>query len=249
MTLPLLVVDDLAVGYRGGGLGVSGVSFELGRGEAVALVGPNGAGKSSTLRGITGVLRRDPAQILRGRVLLDGRDVTRLGPRERAAAGIAMVPEEQKIFAGLDVSENLRLAVRAPRRQAPAVIEEALAVFPQLSDHLDRKAGLLSGGQRQMLAIAGALCMRPEVLVVDELTLGLSPEFVETMVDALRGLVAGGLPMVVAEQNIAVAKAIAGSVIVLHAGREVGREDLRSETGAERLRAAFLGGEEVAART
>jgi branched-chain amino acid transport system ATP-binding protein len=241
MTEPVLEVCDLAVAYRGGGVGVAGVSFTVGDAEVVALVGPNGAGKTSTLRGVTGTLRRDPARAVGGRVVFQGRDVRRLGPRERAGRGLVMVPEEHKVFPGLTVAEHLRLAGRAAGRDAAGAHEEALDVFPALRSHLDRKAGLLSGGQRQMLAVASALCMRPSLLVVDELTLGLSPELVETMIEALRQVVAGGLPMVIAEQNVTAANALAANVVVFNAGRVIGRGDPNTAAGQERLREAFLG--------
>lgn len=238
---PVLEVTDLAVGYQGGGVGVSGVNIIVDVGKVVTLVGPNGAGKTSTLKGIAGLFRRDQARLLSGRVRVEGKDVTHLGPLRRARIGIAMVPERDKIFTDLTVAENLRLGGIPAGRKSPEHLERALYVFPDLKDHLQRKAGYLSGGQRQMLAVASALCGAPRMLLVDELTLGLSPSLIETMAGSLQGIVESGLPILMAEQNVAIAVRLSTTMYVLDGGRVVkigSPEALQSDSD---VAAAFLG--------
>lgn len=242
MSDALLEATGLTVSYRGAGIGVSDISLTVAPNEVVCLLGPNGAGKSSTLRALAGFLRRDLARLERGRIVFRGRDVTAAGPRERARLGMAMVPEREKVFNELTVTENLRLAGSAVRG---AVFDErralALDVFPALSSHMGRKAGYLSGGQRQMLALACALCADPAVLLVDELTLGLAPELVRTMTDALARLVEEGLTVVVAEQNVNVGLELAHRAHVLDGGRELASGEPHKLRERGEISTAYLG--------
>jgi len=216
--VPVLEVDDATVTYRGGARGVEHISCTVGNGEVVTLVGPNGAGKTSTLRSVSGLLRRDVARMTSGNVLFCGERINHLGPGKRAKRGIASVPERDKIFADLTVDENLEIGGIVSGRRFREQRDLALEVFPALVKHLRRPAGFLSGGQRQMLALGSALCAAPKLLVVDELTLGLSPEFVRTMTDSLAKIVSLGLPILMAEQNLAVAIELSRTLYVLDGG-------------------------------
>lgn len=217
----ILEVCDLTVAYRGGGVGVSNVSFEVERGDVVTLLGPNGAGKTSTVRGIGGLSRADPAIVRAGEVRFFGARVTSLGPRERAKRGIAIVPESDKVFAKLSVRENLEVSGGIAGRRRREFYAQALEVFPELADHLPRSAGVLSGGQRQMLGLAMAICAGPKLLVIDELTLGLSPALIPTLVDSIKRLAGEGLPVVMAEQNLYAALELSTRLCVLESGHMV----------------------------
>ncbi|MCL2780407.1 MAG: ATP-binding cassette domain-containing protein [Actinomycetia bacterium] len=215
----ILEVHDLTVGYRGAGVGIDHISFDVPAQGAVVLLGANGAGKSSTLRGIGGIMASEPAVVRSGYVVFEGDRLDRLGPNARARRGISLVPEENKIFPKLTVRENLAVGGMIAGKRAKEHLERALDVFPDLREHLPRLGGLLSGGQRQMLGVAMALCSGAKLLIVDELTLGLSPMLVPVLVRQLKTLVDGGLPVLIADQNLLVARALANVVCQLEGGR------------------------------
>ncbi|WP_376788495.1 ABC transporter ATP-binding protein [Thermoflexus sp.] len=195
-----------------------GLSLSLGPGEVVALLGPNGAGKTTTLRVISGLLRP-----VRGQVLYRGYEITGRPPATIAQLGIIQCPEGRQIFKNLTVRENLILGgyrLRDPARERRN-LERALALFPMLKERLHHPAGLLSGGQQQMLAIARALMADPEVLLLDEPSLGLAPRVVDEVFEALAQLKAQGLTMLIVEQNAEKALEIADRAYVLEAGRLV----------------------------
>lgn len=195
-----------------------GLSLTLGPGEVVALLGPNGAGKTTTLRVISGLLRP-----VRGQVLYRGDEITGRPPATIARLGIIQCPEGRQIFKNLTVRENLILGgyrLRDPARERRN-LERALDLFPMLKERLHHPAGLLSGGQQQMLAIARALMADPEVLPLDEPSLGLAPRVVEEVFEALAQLKAQGLTMLIVEQNAEKALEIADRAYVLEAGRLV----------------------------
>jgi branched-chain amino acid transport system ATP-binding protein len=218
----LLTVEDLNVSYGGNAQGIDSISVELRKGDLVALVGPNGGGKTSTLRGIAGFPRRDVGSARASRLELRGQNVGRLNPRERVKKGLVFVPERDKVFAELTVLEQLKLSWSTGRSGTFADrLDEALAVLPEIKDHLDRRGGYLSGGQRQMVALASALCAQPSVLLIDEVTLGLAPSLVNRMADILRRLGGQEMALLIAEQSLGLALDIADLVYVLDAGRVV----------------------------
>jgi branched-chain amino acid transport system ATP-binding protein len=232
-----LEVRDLTVAY-GAIQAVRGVSFSVGRGEIVSLIGSNGAGKTTTLRTISGLLR--PAS---GEILLDGEPLHRLPAHEILARGVAHSPEGRRLFARMTVEENLRLGAYT-RRDEPGVVadmERIYALFPVLGDRRGDKAGLFSGGEQQMLAIGRALMSRPQLLMLDEPTMGLSPIMTRTILETVHELREAGTTVLLVEQNAPAALSLSDHAYVIDLGRTT-----LSGSGPElladpRVRAAYLG--------
>jgi len=194
---------------------VRGVTLALEPGETLALVGANGAGKTTLLRTIAGSHRAAA-----GRVLLDGEDVTRLPSHQRVRRGVALVPEGRRLFPGLTVEENLRVAaVRG--RTGRWHVESLLEAFPLLRPLRRRQAGTLSGGEQQATAIARALMSNPRLLLLDEVSLGLAPLAVDAVYESLRTVIAEGATVLLVEQDLARALAVASRVVCLLEGRIV----------------------------
>ena len=197
MTAGALVVEDLDVRY-GGVHAVRGVSFSVERGEIVGLIGANGAGKSSTLHAVMGLVASAAGDVRVGAASLRGRR-----PEDVARAGVALVPEGRRVFAELTVEENLRLglAARRSRGDSTAVLQRVYELFPVVREFRRRTAGALSGGQQQQLAIARALVAEPDVLLLDEPSLGLAPRVVDLVFDALATIREQGLAVLLVEQR------------------------------------------------
>jgi branched-chain amino acid transport system ATP-binding protein len=195
--MSMLTLEALDVRY-GGVQAVRGLSFEVAPGEIVGLVGANGAGKSSTLHAIMGV-----APVVGGDVRLGGVSLRGKRPEDIARSGIALVPEGRRIFAELTVEENLRLGLAARRSRGPAdgVLKSVYELFPIVEEFRARNAGALSGGQQQQLAIARALVAEPDVLLLDEPSLGLAPAVVDIVFDALAAIRERGLAVLLVEQR------------------------------------------------
>lgn len=213
--LPLLAVRDLRVGYDGVPV-LSDVAMEIGEGEIVAIVGTNGAGKSTLLRAIGGVVEAD-----HGAIVFDGRDITHLPPDEIARLGVAQVPGGEGTFPSLRVEENLRAAAWQGRRRGESdteMIAAALAAFPTLAARRNERAANLSGGQQQMLALAMATITRPKLFLIDELSLGLSPIVVEQLLGAIESMRQAGTAILLVEQSMNVAVAVADRVYVMDTG-------------------------------
>ncbi|MCY3786080.1 MAG: ATP-binding cassette domain-containing protein [bacterium] len=239
---PLLQVRNLSAGY-GHVRVLFGVSFSLAQSETLALLGANGAGKTTLLRTLGGLLM--PTD---GSVLLEAKDITLAEPEARFRAGMVQLRGGEGTFAELSVDENLRAALIGAGLRRAEVLErreEVLAVFPALAARLADPARDLSGGQRQMLALAMVLQHRPELLLIDELSLGLAPIVVQELLGALAQLREQGRTMLVVEQSVSLALDLADRAMFLENGRVVfeGRsEELRKRD--DLLRAAFLGGSE-----
>jgi branched-chain amino acid transport system ATP-binding protein len=218
----LLAVDKLEVVYHRTITAVQGINLTVKAGQIVAVLGTNGAGKTTTLRAISGFLGIDDARVTEGAITFKGQRIDNRPPHEIARRGIALVPEREKIFPSLTVAENLSAAIglgRAGRRQRE---EAVVALLPRLADLRSRLAGLLSGGERQMLAIASALMCQPELLLIDELSLGLAPVVVEDLIARLMQIRAQlGITIVIVEQSATVALQIADYGYVLENGRIV----------------------------
>jgi branched-chain amino acid transport system ATP-binding protein len=232
MTPPLLAVEKLEVVYHRAVSAVQGITLAAERGQIVALLGTNGAGKTTTLRAISGFLGIDDARVADGSITFKGERIENRMPYEISRRGIVLVPERDKVFPNLTVAENLSAPVAgmdlAERRRREALVFQ---FFPRLADLKHRIGGLLSGGERQMLAIASALVCGPELLLVDELSLGLAPVMVQDLlrrlVDIRREL---NLTVLIVEQSAAFALDIADYAYVMENGRIV------LDGTAERLR-------------
>jgi branched-chain amino acid transport system ATP-binding protein len=210
VSAPALGVVDLHV-YLGESHVLQGVSFSVGKEGVTALLGRNGVGKTTTLRALMGLVPRS-----RGRVEIDGDDVTRLATHAIVRRGVGYVPEDRDVFAGLTVDENLRLAVRGSNGRFDLVYE----LFPELRERGSQRAGTLSGGQQQMVAIARALLNDNALLLIDEPTKGLAPALVTDVAVALERA-AELTTILLVEQNLGVAKRVAQHVVVLDGGRVV----------------------------
>ena len=214
MSDPMLEVSGLDVAY-GGISAVRDLSFEVGRGEIVGLIGPNGAGKSTTLNAIMGIVGARS-----GAIRLAGASLVGRSPEDVARSGVALVPEGRRIFADLTVEENLRLglAARRSREGTGADMDAVFELFPVVREFRRRPAGALSGGQQQQLAIARALVSRPDVLLLDEPSLGLSPTVVNVVFDALARVRDRGITVLLVEQRAQRTVALADRTYVIANG-------------------------------
>jgi len=228
----LLAVETLDCRY---GLlqAVRGVSFEVGQGETVALIGANGAGKTTLLRAIAGAHRPQG-----GRVLMDGADITSMPAHRRVSRGIALVPEGRRLFGGLTVMENLRVA--ATRRPGRWSVDSVLEVFPMLQPRRRALAANLSGGEQQAVAIGRALMSNPRLLLLDEVSLGLAPVVVDAVYRSLSGIIGEGATVVLVEQDLNRALEVAGRVICLLEGRVV-LEGRAASLDRDRVVSAYFG--------
>jgi branched-chain amino acid transport system ATP-binding protein len=243
MTAPMLSVENLVAGYEPGLPIVNGASIHAGKGEIVAVLGPNGAGKSTLLKAIAGL-----APISAGRVMLGERDITRLPAHEMINAGIAFAPQTENVFVSMSVEDNLKLAAGAlPRGARAERIAAMYAAFPDLERQKQLSAGRLSGGQRQMLAIARAMLVQPQVLMLDEPSAGLSPKFVEIVFSKLSAIRQSGVTIVIVEQNARAALNLADRVYVLVQGRNRHEGRARDLLDDPLIAALYLGGVETEA--
>lgn len=212
----VLDVRDLEAGYEPGVPIVRGASITVNKGEIVVVLGPNGAGKSSLIKAVAGLV-----PISRGSVLLDGKDITAAPAHTMVRLGLAFVPQTENVFTLMSVEDNLKVACGVlERREAPARIEEMYETFPDLARQRRTAAGYLSGGQRQMLAVARALIVHPKVLVLDEPSAGLSPKFVSMVFEMLAGIRKSGVTILLVEQNAKAALAIGDRAYVLVEGKD-----------------------------
>jgi urea transport system ATP-binding protein len=209
----MLQLTGVHVGYGRTSV-VHGVDIEVADGGVTAIMGHNGAGKTTLLRAAVGLL-----PVRSGRVSLDGEDVSRLRPHQRVRRGLAYVPQGQQSFGQLTARENLQLVADGAGSAGASRMADALDLFPALRDLLGRRAGLLSGGQRQQLAIARALLTGPRVLILDEPTEGIQPSVVQEIEDAIGTLSAGGLSVLLVEQHVGFALGAAGQYYVVESGR------------------------------
>ena len=233
----MLKVTDLTVNY-GAIKAVRGLSFEVTAGQVVAIIGANGAGKSTTLNAISGLLKP-----VRGRIELDGREITGLRPDQVARLGLAQVPEGREVLATLNVEENLRLGAYT-RNDRPEIEKDLRAMFerfPILEKRRKQPAGLMSGGEQQMLVVARALMARPKLLILDEPSMGLAPLIVNQIFEIITEIHAQGVTLLLVEQNARKALQVADYAYVLERGELVHAgpaADLRNDP---RIVAAYLG--------
>jgi branched-chain amino acid transport system ATP-binding protein len=244
MVAPLLAIDELQVAYHRVAVALHGVSLRVMPQTIVALLGNNGAGKTTTLRAISGFIGLDDARVTAGSIRFGGRQIENQPPHANTARGIVLVPERDKVFPNLTVAENLtvassRRANAAERRHLEALVFQ---FFPALAALRPRLAGLLSGGERQMLALGSAIVCKPELLLVDELSLGLAPVLVEDLarrVSSIRQEL--GITVLLVEQNAGVALAIADYGYVLENGRVVLEGAAAELRGRREIQQSYLG--------
>jgi branched-chain amino acid transport system ATP-binding protein len=235
----ILQVDGLEVRYRDA-VGVRDVTLQASLGEVVAILGPNGAGKTTTLRAISGFLPGDRARVTAGTITVGGRSVVRRSPSEITRLGVALVAERNKVFTRLTVRENLLIigGRTAPKKEQ---LDEVVDLFPFLADRQRQLAGSLSGGERQMLALARALLLSPKVLLVDELSFGLAPIVVDDLIETVRRLAGQDRAVVLVEQSGAVAQALADRIYLLSAGRLIGSGNAAEMLTTDVTDAAYFG--------
>ncbi len=233
----MLALTDVHLSY-GHVHAVKGVDIRVPAGEIITLIGANGAGKSSTLKAISGIHR-----IGKGEILLDGVALHRLPPHKIVAAGISHCPEGRRVFYDLTVRENLLMGgYLLEKRELAERLEWAISLFPRLGERIDQSGGTLSGGEQQMLAIARALMCRPQLLMLDEPSLGLAPIMVEKIFETIAELNKGGLTVLLVEQNAHAALEISRHAYVLENGQVTLEGESRLLLADERVRKAYLGG-------
>jgi branched-chain amino acid transport system ATP-binding protein len=234
----LLQLDGIEAAY-GRIRALRGVSLEVNEGEIVTLIGANGAGKTTTLRAISGLLRPQ-----RGRILFDGMDCTTASPDRIVRRGLSHSPEGRRVFPRMTVRENLELGAftRTVKEEIEADLTRVFSIFPRLQERVDQKAGTLSGGEQQMLAMARALMSRPRLLLLDEPSLGLSPILVQTIFKVVRDVNEAGTTILLIEQNARQALQIANRGYVLEVGTIAYADSAQALLASEAVRAAYLGG-------
>jgi branched-chain amino acid transport system ATP-binding protein len=234
---PVLNVKDLRVSY-GAVRALHGVSLQVNAGEVVTLIGSNGAGKSSTLRAISGLVRAAA-----GSIEFEGKPITKLAPHQIVKLGLIQSPEGRGVFPNMSVHENLELGgyARSDHEQIAIDREKALDLFPRLRERLAQMAGTLSGGEQQMLAMARALISKPRLLLLDEPSLGLAPQIVQTIFKIIRDINATGTTILLVEQNAHMALQVAHRAYVIETGRIVMEGDAKTLAQSDEVRKAYLG--------
>ena len=235
--MAMLEVKDLEV-YYGVIQAIKGISFEVNKGEVIALIGANGAGKTTTLHTITGLISPK-----KGHVIFEGKDITKVPAHKIVSMGMAHVPEGRRVFAELSVYENLKMG--AYTRNDKNEIEESLANvyrrFPRLEERKNQMAGTLSGGEQQMLAMGRALMSKPKIILMDEPSMGLSPILVNEIFDIIRAVSESGTTVLLVEQNAKKALAIADRAYVLETGKIVLEGNAKDLLEDDSIKKAYLG--------
>ena len=230
----MLTVSKLTASY-GAIAAVRGVDLQVAPGALCAVLGANGAGKSTTMRAIAGLHRP-----VLGSVMLDEREIAKLGPHRVVRAGLAFVPEGRMVVGPLTVEENLSLSRFSGRNRDPHALEEIYTLFPRLAERRRQKAGLMSGGEQQMLAIGRALMTRPQMLVLDEPSMGLAPSIVDVVYEAIAALHKRGQSILLVEQNAELALSIATHVYLMRRGVIVADGPPEAMRDGKALQAAYL---------
>jgi branched-chain amino acid transport system ATP-binding protein len=234
---PVLEVERLVVGY-GGAMAVDGASFALRQGELLAIIGANGAGKTTLIRAIAGMVRP-----MSGRIRHRGEDITGWTSDRVCERGIAQVAEGRQVFPSLSVLENLRTGalLRRSRKREAENLDRVMTLFPRLAERRAQAAGTLSGGEQQMLAIGRCLMAEPELIMLDEPSLGLAPAMVDMVFGVVRRLHADGMPMILVEQNVRDSLEICDRALVLEGGAMVAEGSGAELLASDRVREAYLG--------
>ena len=236
----ILKVEDINV-YYGSIHAIKGISFEVQEGEVVTLIGANGAGKSTTLNAVSGLLRSKT-----GSISFLGESLAKVPSHKVVAKGLALVPEGRRIFLQMTVQENLEMgaySVKMSKADMDRHLEEQYEIFPRLKERAKQKAGSMSGGEQQMLAIARGLMSDPELLMLDEPSLGLAPVIVDDMFDVIvRVNKVRNIPIAIVEQNAFMAMSISNRTYVLEVGNLVASGDSKVLMDSDDIKKAYLGG-------
>jgi branched-chain amino acid transport system ATP-binding protein len=232
----LLEIEDIHVHY-GKIAALKGVSVEVDEGEIVTLIGANGAGKSTTLKTISGL-----RPLSAGRIVFDGRDISKMPGHKRVLAGIGQAPEGRGIFPGMTVTENLQMGAYARKGALKKDLDEVFGLFPRLAERRNQAGGTMSGGEQQMLAIGRALMTQPKVLLLDEPSMGLAPVLVTQIFSIIDEINRRGTTVLLVEQNAQQALTVAHRAYVLETGRIVKAAAANTLLDDPEVRAAYLGG-------
>lgn len=237
-----LVLRNVEVIYQRSIIGLYDVSLQVAKGQIVALIGANGAGKSTTLRAISGFIGLDNAKVTKGEVIYKGESLIGLRPPQITQRGIVLVPEREKIFPNLTVAENLAVVLARDESQRKRLLSLVFESFPRLAELRNKEAGLLSGGERQMLAIGAAIVCGPELLLIDELSMGLAPVIVEELVRRLLQIRSElGITLLLVEQSAAAVLSFADYAFVLENGRVALHGEAARLRNDDTVRKLYLG--------
>jgi branched-chain amino acid transport system ATP-binding protein len=233
----MIMLDGVSAVY-GTVPAVDGVTIAVGEGEAVGLLGANGAGKSTTLRAISGLVR-----LTAGRITFDGADIAALPPYRVAALGIAHVPEGRQVFPELTVQENLEIGAYVPRAKAERArtLETVYGIFPVLAERRRQRAGTMSGGEQQMLAVGRGLMLKPRLLMLDEPSLGLAPVMTDVTFEKIAEIHRMGTAVLLVEQNVSRALTLVQRAYVLESGKVIMHGTSAELAGNKQVQAAYLG--------
>ena len=234
----MLEVKDLKVAY-GSILALKGISFEVKKGEIISLIGANGAGKTTTLHSISNLIKKQS-----GSVTFKGEDITNLSPDKIVKAGLIHVPEGRRVFSNLTVKENLEMGafLRKDKAGIKADLEHVYKLFPRLNERVKQLAGTLSGGEQQMLAMGRGLMSKPDLLLLDEPSMGLAPILVDEIFDIIQKINKDGTTILLVEQNAFKAMSIANRVYILETGEVSASGDSQTMIHDESVKKAYLGG-------
>ncbi|HIX63109.1 MAG TPA: ABC transporter ATP-binding protein [Candidatus Mediterraneibacter colneyensis] len=235
--MAMLEVKDLEV-YYGMIQAIKGISFEVNKGEIIALIGANGAGKTTTLHTVTGLISPK-----KGSIVFEGKDITKVPAHRIVSMGMAHVPEGRRVFAELSVYENLKMGAytRKDKGEIEESLENVYRRFPRLEERRNQMAGTLSGGEQQMLAMGRALMSRPKIILMDEPSMGLSPILVNEIFDIIRSVSESGTTVLLVEQNAKKALSIADRAYVLETGKIALEGNAKDLLEDDSIKKAYLG--------